>query len=152
MRKKFIYDSGIDAFSYVIVFIVSVIVPTIISIAVDEAMAVLLTMLINAVGIVRDYGLLLKYEKAYSKFWFKRLLGLLISCVIILYSVIALCCLFNDIGSDTIRSLNIVASILFFEPCVIAVYEGILYLKMDYNKNVVVETKHAIAQGDTVAV
>lgn len=135
--KKFIYESGLDAFSYLIVFLLSIVCPTIISWIIDEVPLLLLTMFINSMGLSREYILLIKNKKVGKRYWIERLLGITISVLTMVYSVGALLFLVNDLGTGILQCLNIVFSVLFLCPGVISALEGILYIKKDYDENVV---------------
>ena len=149
--KKYIYDSGIDAFTYSIVFVLSVLLPTIISLIYDKPSILLLSMFINALGLIRDYYLLFKHKKTSKRFWIERIVGFVVSVIIALYSVIALVLLANKIIISSFGAFNISAAILFLCPCIISVIEAILYTKKDYKENVV-EDSFTVAQGLSTSV
>jgi len=135
--KKFIYESSTDAFSYFVVFLLSLFLPTLICLIVDEAIPLLLTMAINSVGLIREFLLLAKFKKTAKRFWIERLIGTSLSAIILVYSVAAMLFLVNNINVWIIPPLNIIFSILFLFPGVLSMLEGIIYLKKDYDENVV---------------
>lgn len=147
--ERFVYKSSVDAFTYLIVFVLSVIVPTIASLILDSAFLLVITILINAISLVREYALLIQYEKVSFRFWIERLIGIALSVVIAVYGVVALFFMANDIGIEVFKVLNVIFSVLFLFPGVIATLEGILYVREDFSANVVndsitVATKTAI--------
>ena len=141
--KRFIYENAVDAFSYLIIFSVTGILPSIVSLVVDSVPSLLLTMFINSVGLGREYVLLLKYQSVSSRFWIERLIGCTIASLIAVYSIAALSFTLLGLGLNVIKTLNIVFSLLFLSSGVIAGLEGILYLKMSYNEQVVDEVSVA---------
>lgn len=146
--KRFIYENAMDAFSYLIIFSVTVLLPSIVSLVVDSVPSLLLTMFINSVGLGREYVLLVKYKNVSSRFWVERLVGCAIASVIAVYSIAALSFTLLELGSEVIKTLNVLFSLLFLSPGVIAGFEGILYLKKSYNEQVVDE----ISVADGIAV
>ena len=135
--EEFIYKDSVDAFSYLGVFLLSVVIPTAISLATDNILLLLLAIFINSIGLMREYILLVKCKKVGKRFWVERLIGIALSVIIALYSVVALLFIANEFGQAVFNALNVICSILFLYPGVIASIEGILYIKQDYGNNVV---------------
>lgn len=135
--KRFIYENGADAFSYLVIFVVTVVFPAIISFIVDSIPSLLLTMFINSIGLIREYVFLVKYKNVSKRFWIERLIGTLTSIVIAVYSIGALSFILLDIWVKPISVLNGIFASLFLSPGIIAAIEGILYLKKSYNDEVV---------------
>jgi len=134
--KKFIYENALDAFSYAGTLLVSLSVPTIISAVTDQSIFMLVSLMINSMSLLRDYLLLTKFRKAYLRFWVERLLGIGVSALTLLYSIIAILCFINGFGQNVFEILNIIFAILFFIPVLISGVEGIIYIVQDFKDNV----------------
>lgn len=94
-------------------------------------------MLLNSIGLIREYTLLIKYRVTNKRFWIERLIGIVCSVIIASYSIIALAFLANNLYGNIMFGLNIIFSILFLYAGVISTIEGILYVKADFCNNVI---------------
>ena len=137
---KFIYTGSLDAFTYLTVFVLSMLVPTIISWVLKQDLLLLLTMAINSFGLVREYVLLFRSKKVTKRFWIERLVGTIASFSIFTYSLSAMMFALQGVGYFIVEWAKIVFSILFSFPGVISALEGIIYITEDYKENVVSET------------
>ena len=137
--KSFIFSGGVDAFTYLLVFILSMLIPSIISWVLSQDLLLLLTMAINSIGLIREYLLLYQFKKVTRGFWVERLVGVSISFLLFAYSISAMMFVLQDINPPLFRYLNVVFSILFCFPGVISAMEGIIYITNDYKENVVDE-------------
>ena len=133
--KKSIYEDGLEAVSYFIVFVIAFLFPTIISWIKDSSLLLLFSILFNSLGLVRVYGLLFRYRKVGRRFWFERLLGLMCSLSSAVYSTVAIYCLANGFTTNPI--LNLVFSLLLLVTGILSAIECILYTVKDYKDNVV---------------
>ena len=150
-HNMFIYENAADAFSYMIIMLVSTFVPTIISWLTDEPLYLLVSMFINSISLVRENLILLSRKKVIKRLWFERAIGIFASVIIATYNIIALCFWLRGVGQEIIPQLNIGFAILFFVPIIISGYEGILYTVKDYNENVICDD-FIVAQKTTVDV
>lgn len=153
-NKKNIYEGGTDAFSYAIILLITLVVPTIISLVTDEALYLMVSMFTNSLGLIKENLLLLKHKKVFKRFWFERAIGTFFSVIIALYNIIALCCWVAGIGQEIITSLNFGFAMLFFVPVLISGLEGILFAVKDFKDNSLNENSVdlVIAQSTTVDV
>ena len=138
--RKFIYTGSLDAFTYLAVFVLSMLVPTIISWVLKQDLLLFLTMAINSFGLVREYVLLFQSKKVIKRFWIERLVGTTASLSIFIYSLSALLFIFQGVDCIAFKPGKIIFSILFAFPGVISALEGIIYITEDYKENVVTET------------
>ena len=157
-ETKNIYDGGLEAFSFAITFLITVIIPTMISFIFDKPILILLALFLNSIGVTRDYLLLIKHKKVTRRFWIERLIGILAASVVTLYSIITLIIwAYSEIADKILISdqnlfiFNLIFSILFLSFLVISCLEGIIYIVNDYGENVIHEPIY-VTSGNAVDV
>lgn len=150
--KDTIYENGLMAFSFFIITLLSVCFPLLLSVKTETPYIISISLFINSLCMSREYLPLLKYKKVSKLFWFERLLGITISGSIALYSVIEIILMAYKVESTVFFILNTVASALFLIPCIIAFFEGILFIKQNYKESVVDRNQCVVTKGSTIDV
>lgn len=129
MKKsnRFIYAPPTDALVYMMLFLLSFIIPAIIEIQKDPfSFSVLI--FINSAIILREYGLLWKNKDVSRAYWWKRLIGFSCSLVTGIFSLIF-------ILYEKVAEIIEVPSVLLLLACIpfaIALIELIMYLRIEY--------------------
>lgn len=134
--NRFIYTSPVDALSYIILFLLSILIPVVKSLQ-ENPLSFFSLLFINSALIVREFGLLCQNKNITKSYWWKRLIGFFGSLGIATYCLIILTTT-NVIMPNEIVQFCVVALICI--PLSIALMELIMYLRIDYinqfdNKN-----------------
>lgn len=141
--KSSVYDNLPESISYTLVFCLSILLPTILSIVFSTPSALLVSMFINSIVFGREYLILWRHKITSKSFWKIRLFGSICPFIVLIYTVgVATILLYeriNNIDESPIMVPNIIVSCLFLFYGIISVIESINLLSDDYNTNTVAD-------------
>lgn len=129
-----IYKSTSEALSYVVLVLLSFIVPSLIEIW-DSDTKFYLTVFINAAIIFREYALLFRTKDVTRIYWKKRLIGLTAETIAGLYGIV-LMLIYSTQGfvPSWVIFFNVLILLMACIPMGFSVEECVYYIKSDYHE------------------
>lgn len=140
--RYFIHNNALEAWTYISVFALTVVLPTITSLITNSNELFFFAMFLSSLSNLRQNLLLIKHKKCSSFFWWERLIVLVLSAIVSLYSCIGLYSILYDVFKDvTTNIIKLIFVFLFLLIGFSSFLEAILLTRLDYKRNVINSTE-----------
>lgn len=131
-KRKNIWSNGFEAWSYVILFSITIVIPVCITIT-QGGLLLHVSILFNTMVIIRDYLIWITYKPRTRGYLKKCVTGLTTSIISAMYNISQIFCIASIDGYERIVVLDIISVILLCIPIFIALSEGLAYAKAGFN-------------------